>query len=46
MEDGSISELFQERVNSGTIRAEYRTDLMTIMAPSRRSFRRIEQHLS
>jgi hypothetical protein len=33
MEDGSIFELFQERADSGTIRAEYRTELMTIMAP-------------
>ena len=29
MEDGSIFELLQERADSGTIRAEYRTELMT-----------------
>jgi hypothetical protein len=39
MEDGSIFELIQERADSGTIRAEYRTELMTAMAPPR-SFRR------
>jgi hypothetical protein len=33
MEDGSIFELFQERADSGNIRAEYRTELMTTMAP-------------
>ena len=33
MEDGSIFELIQERADSGTIRAEYRTELMTTMAP-------------
>jgi hypothetical protein len=32
MEDGSIFELFQERADSGAIRAEYRNALMTIMA--------------
>jgi hypothetical protein len=45
MEDGSIFELFQERADSGTIRAEYRTELITIMA-SPRSSRRMEQDLS
>ena len=39
MEDGSIFELFQERADSGTIRAEYRTELMTTMAPRRNSKR-------
>ena len=33
MEDGSIFELFQERADSGTFRAEYRAELMTTMAP-------------
>ena len=39
MEDGSIFELFQERADSGTIRAEYRTELITTMAPPRSSRR-------
>ncbi len=30
MEDGSTFELFQERIDSDTIRADYRTELMTI----------------
>ena len=45
MEDGSIFELFQERADSGTIRAEYLTELITIMV-SPRSSRRMEQDLS
>ena len=39
MEDGSIFELFQERADSGTIRAEYRTELMTAMGPPRSPMR-------
>ena len=39
MEDGSIFELIQERTDSGTIRAEYRTELMTATAPPRNSRR-------
>jgi len=33
MEDGSIFKLFQERADSGAIRADYRTELMTTIAP-------------
>jgi hypothetical protein len=39
MEDGSIFELIQERADSGTTLAEYRTELMTAMAPPRSSRR-------
>ena len=39
MEDGSIFELFQELANGGTIRTEYRTELMKIIGSPRSSSR-------
>ena len=39
MEDRSIFELFQERADSGTIRGEYCTELITIISPPRSSRR-------
>ena len=43
MEDRSIFELFQERADSGNIRAEYRAELMTIMSSPRSSRRSLSR---